>query len=782
MASTEAWVWGFLAVVLLICIGCAFYVVWLYKWVMKHPEGPDEMKAVSDPIREGAFGFLNTQYKYVAYISIPVALFILLIYGFVPGSTAGILTKDGTTFGRWTMGIISTIAFLLGALCSGFSGYMGMWVSVRTNVRCAAAAITSSNEAIKVALRGGAFSGMLIVTLSLFGVGSMFAIVHAMFGNVKISVMSNVIVGYGFGASFVALFAQLGGGIYTKAADVGCDLVGKVNNNIPEDDPRNPAVVADLVGDNVGDCAGRGADLFESTAAENIGAMVIGGQLAEEHGFDGRAMAGYILFPLVVRGFGLCCSMIGILCVYSKEKHPEKKEAPKSENPSASFGDYATVDGLDDEEDAEDPLFGLIRGFSITSACCAVLIFLASYMCLDNKLYKSAWLWYSICGLVGIAMSLCFVFITQYYTDYRYRPVMSVAKASESGHATNIIAGLAVGMESTALPVLVIVISIVACYKMGEHAVPNGGYFGTACGTMGMLMVVAFVLAMDTFGPIADNAGGIVEMSEQPEYIRRKTDRLDAVGNTTKALTKGYAVGSAALATFLLFSAFLDTVKLLIGDPGHIAVDLGTPEVFSGGLIGGMLVYLFSAWAIDAVGNAAQEIIAEVNRQFTERPGILNGTEKPDYQGCVSIVTRSALREMVRPALLVVLTPVVVGLTFRLIGIHSDPILGARVLGGLLMVATITGVLLGLFLNNGGGAWDNAKKYIEMGNYGGKGSEAHKASVTGDTVGDPCKDTAGPSIHVLIKLLSTITLVLAPIFVKPNASRIPVPEVVAELF
>lgn len=769
MESVDGWIWGFLALVFLVCIGCSVYIYWLYKWVMGHPEGTDSMKAVSDPIREGAFGFLKTQYTTIAFISIPVAITIFCIYAFVPGSTAGIITTDGVPFSRMVMGFISSIAFLLGALCSGISGWCGMWVSVRTNVRCAASVMISSNEAIKVAFRGGSFSGMLIVTLSLFGVSAMFAFVHAFFPNVDLASLSNVIVGYGFGASFVALFAQLGGGIYTKAADVGCDLVGKVNHNIPEDDPRNPAVVADLVGDNVGDCAGRGADLFESTAAENIGAMVIGGTVAARSGFTGRTFAGYVLFPLLVRSFGLIASLIGILCVYSKE--PEKKEEskPSSDAPteSSALGSYTDIESL--EAPGEDPMYGLLRGFFVTAALCACFIFIVSYMSLKSDTHSSAWIWFSLCGLTGIIISLLFVFITQYYTDYRFRPVKSIAKASETGHATNIIAGLAVGMESTCLPVLTICTAIILCYYMGAYAVPSGGFFGTACGTMGMLMVVAFVLGMDTFGPIADNAGGIVEMSMQPEHIRARTDRLDAVGNTTKALTKGYAVGSAALATFLLFSAFLDTVKLLTGDlDTEIVVDLGTSEVFCGGLIGGMIVYLFSSWAINAVGNAAQEIIKEVNKQFAEKPGIMNYTERPDYQHCVAIVTRAALREMIKPALLILLTPIVLGLIFRILGAGRDDVLGARALGAMLMVATMTGILLGLFLNNAGGAWDNAKKYIEMGNYGGKGSEAHKASVTGDTVGDPSKDTAGPSIHVLIKLLSTITLVLAPIFVKPK--------------
>ncbi|KAH7820233.1 putative V-type H [Monocercomonoides exilis] len=694
MNSTDSWIWGFIAMVMVVCLGCCFYIYWLFKWVMRHDEGPKEMKAVSDPIREGAFGFLKTQYTTITAFAVPVAVIIFCIYLFVPGSTAGIETYDGKEFSRVVMGLISAIAFCLGALCSGLSGWFGMWVSVRTNVRCAAAVMISSNEAIKVAFRGGSFSGMLIVTLSLFGVTTMFAFVHAFFPNVKLSVLSNVIVGYGFGASFVALFAQLGGGIYTKAADVGCDLVGKVNNDIPEDDPRNPAVIADLVGDNVGDCAGRGADLFESTAAENIGAMVIGGTVAALHKFEGRSMAGYVLFPLVVRSFGLLSSMIGILCVYSKEG--PKKEAPaapkagesSSAEATSAFGSYADIESL--EAQAEDPMYGLLRGFGVTAALCAVGIYLVSYLCLHHPSYPNAWWAFGTCGLIGIGISLLFVFITQYYTDYRFRPVKSIAKASETGHATNIIAGMAVGMESTCLPVLVICAAIVGCYYLGDFCIPGAGFFGTASGTMGMLMVVAFVLGMDTFGPISDNAGGVVEMSMQPEHIRARTDRLDAVGNTTKALTKGYA------------------------------------------------------------------------------PGIMNYTEQPDYQHCVAIVTKAALKEMIRPALLIILTPIVLGLTFRLIGSGRDNILGARVLGSMLMVATMTGVLVGLFLNNAGGAWDNSKKFIEMGNYGGKGSDAHKASVTGDTVGDPCKDTAGPSIHVLIKLLSTITLVLAPIFVKPK--------------
>lgn len=751
-----------MAVVLGICIISLIFTFWLLKWVMSHEEGTAEMKRVSDPIRQGANGFLKTQYTTIAKFASAFSIVLFLLYWLVPNSS-----QDTQPI---FMGIVSAVCFLIGAFCSALSGWFGMWVAVRSNVRCAHAAMTSGNDAIKVALRGGAFSGMLIVTLSLLGVGTLYSILHGIFHDVYLWRVPNLIVGYGFGASFVALFAQLGGGIYTKAADVGADLVGKVNESIPEDDPRNPAVIADLVGDNVGDCAGRGADLFESTAAENIGAMIIGGAVAKCLSSP-LSVSGYILFPLIVRGFGLIASMIGIMLVYMKE-------TPRRE--TGSIQEYEGFIGEAAPEEGEDPMTCLNRGYAACLVVCVVGMFGASFWCLHCAESPNAWWHFALAGTIGIAISLVFVFTTQYYTDYRYGPVKSIAEASESGHATNIIAGLAVGMESTCIPTLIICAAIVGCYYLGHYSGlyqqgrPVAGFFGTAVGTMGMLMCVAFVLAMDTFGPIGDNAGGIVEMSVNDERVRARTDRLDAVGNTTKALTKGYAVGSAALATFLLFSAFLDTVKELVDptllDQNKIVVDLGVPEVFCGGLIGGMLVYLFSAWAIKAVGKAAQKIIEEVNEQWTTMPGIMAGTQTPNYNKCVTIVTKSALHEMIRPALLIVLSPIVIGLLFRLVGYGvGDPLLGAKVLASMLMLATMTGVLVGLFLNNGGGAWDNAKKYIEMGNFGGKGSKAHKAAVTGDTVGDPCKDTAGPSIHVLIKLLSTITLVLCPIFITPRA-------------
>jgi K(+)-stimulated pyrophosphate-energized sodium pump len=533
------------------------------------------------------------------------------------------------------------------------------------------------------------------------------------------------IVGFGFGASFVALFAQLGGGIYTKAADVGADLVGKVEAGIPEDDPRNPAVIADLVGDNVGDCAGRGADLFESTAAENIGAMILGVGLYPFFGLKG------ILFPLVARAFGLLASIIGVMIVKCRED--------------------------------EDPMRALNRGYYVTSILAALGFLAASYYMLqvDPSKYPeatSAWIYFFLCGVIGILMAQAFVYITQYYTEYKYRPVKEIAEASQTGPATNIITGVAVGLECTAAPVLVISAAILGAYFLGAASgVPNAGLFGTAVATMGMLGTAAYILAMDTFGPITDNAGGIIEMSGEPEAVRHKTDRLDAVGNTTKALTKGYAIGSAALAAFLLFSAYLDEVA-------HYgtkleSVNIAKPEVFVGGLIGAALVFLFSALAIRAVGKAAYYVINEVRRQFRENPGILQGTVKPDYARCVDIVTLGALKQMVLPGVIAVGTPVAAGLIFRMFGV------GAEAVAALLMVGTIAGILMATFLNNSGGAWDNSKKFIETGAYGGKGSETHKAAVVGDTVGDPFKDTAGPSLHVLIKLLATITLVLAPLFV-----------------
>ncbi len=708
-----------IALVLSISVVALIVAVGLARWVLRQDNGTPEMRVISDAIQEGASAFLKRQYKTIGSLSMVLGLLIYLLYAFArephPDEPRALV-----------LALTTTLSFLFGALCSGTAGVVGMVVAVRANIRTASAARSSLNRALQISLRGGAVSGLFVVAMSLLGVSGLYATLDAIgFAPTKIPLM---IVGYGFGASFVALFAQLGGGIYTKAADVGADLVGKVEAGIPEDDPRNPAVVADLVGDNVGDCAGRGADLFESTAAENIGAMILGATLGlrNPEAFPPVAVVGLMLFPLVVRAFGLIASIIGVVAVRMREE--------------------------------EDPMHALNRGYWLTAVLAAIGFVGGTYWLLNPASAPDAWWHFALCGVIGIVTSIAFVYITQYYTEYRYRPVKSIAAASVTGPATNIIAGFAVALECTALPTFTIGAAIISSYRLGASSgLEHSGLFGTAVATMGMLGTAAYILAMDTFGPITDNAGGIIEMSHQPEDIRKRTDRLDAVGNTTKALTKGYAIGSAALAAFLLFSAFLDEVALL-GSP-LAAVDIAKPEVFVGGLLGAMLVFWFSALAISAVTKAAVNVIKEVRRQFAADPGILKGTSKPDYGTAVDIVTVGALKAMVAPGLLAVGMPIAVGMTFKLFGV------GAESVAAFLMVGTIGGILVATMLNNGGGAWDNAKKFIESGEYGGKGSPAHKAGVVGDTVGDPFKDTAGPSLHVLIKLLSTVTLVLAPLFV-----------------
>lgn len=568
--------------------------------------------------------------------------------------------------------------------------------------------------------------------------------------NPPIEEIPALLVGFGFGASFVAMFAQLGGGIYTKAADVGADLIGKVEVGIPEDDPRNPAVVADLVGDNVGDCAGQCADLFESISAEIISAMILGGVLAEKAGLDFEYKSGFILFPLLVHTLDLIVSTIGVFFVKTKPGLPSLKP------------DYGQL---------EDPLDILKRGYYVSLGLAIVGLFYICKTFLYVPAQPNAYLCFFGCTVVGVIVSFLFVIMTQYYTDYTFGPVQSIASSSQMGHATNIITGLSVGLESTGPPVIVISIAIISAYYLGESSGIKdadgnllAGLYATAIATMGMFASGVYVLSMSGFGPIADNAGGIVEMSGQEEEVRDITDRLDSVGNVTKANTKGYSVGSASLACFLLFSAYLDEVEMMTGMEFK-KIDIAVPEIFVGGLLGSMTVFVFSAWSIRAVGNAAEDVIKEVRRQFRDHPGILDYKEKPDYKTCVSIVNAAGLREMVKPGLLAVSAPLLVGIIFRMIGYSRDrPLLGAEVLAGFLMFATSTGILMAMFFNNGGGAWDNAKKYIETGKFGGKGSEAHKASVTGDTVGDPCKDTAGPSIHILMKLVSTISLVMVPLF------------------
>jgi len=714
-----------LPIVLLISLLSLVVAGLLARHVLAAETGKPEMMEISSAIREGAEAFLSRQYRTIGMLAVVAAALIFAFY------YANREVKNIAEMGTGTAWRV-TISFVTGALCSAIAGYIGMFVSIRANIRTAAAAMTSLNRALQIALRGGAVSGLAVVAMSLLGVGGLFLLFGGMQDYRHVPLQ---IVGFGFGASFVALFAQLGGGIYTKAADVGADLVGKVEAGIPEDDPRNPAVIADLVGDNVGDCAGRGADLFESTAAENVGAMILGIALFPVFGMGG------ILFPLLARAFGLIATIIGVMTVRCDED--------------------------------EDPMNGLNRGYLVTTILAMIGFGVAVFLLLrpvPGATGTVSQFYLFLAGVIGILTAYAFVWITQYYTEYRYRPVRSIAEASRTGPATNIIAGLAVGFECTGIPVLVISVALLTAYWCGELAlggIPGSGLYGTAIATMGMLAPCAYILAMDTFGPITDNAGGIIEMSKQPEEIRKKTDRLDAVGNTTKALTKGYAIGSAALAAFLLFSAYLDEVQKITG--AHMGVDLTKVPVFIGGLLGATLVFVFSSMAIKAVGQAAQVVIAEVRRQFKERPGIMAGTEKPDYARCVDIVTAGALRQMVAPGLLAVLTPVAVGFVFKYFS--STGQIGAESVAAVLMVGTIAGILMATVMNNGGGAWDNAKKYIESGEFMvdgkvmGKRSEPHKAAVVGDTVGDPFKDTAGPSLHVLIKLLSTITLVLAPLFI-----------------
>ncbi|KAI7724993.1 hypothetical protein M8C21_017149, partial [Ambrosia artemisiifolia] len=707
-----------------ICILSFLISIYLTNWVLAKDEGPPEMIQISDAIRDGAEGFFKTQYGSISKMALLLAFVIFAIYMFRP-------QQESSGLGRLTSASITVFSFLLGAVCSGMAGYVGMWVSVRANVRVSSAARRSAREALQIAVRAGGFSALVVVGMAVLGVAILYATFYVWLG--VDSPVPLLLVGYGFGASFVALFAQLGGGIYTKAADVGADLVGKVEQGIPEDDPRNPAVIADLVGDNVGDCAARGADLFESIAAEIISAMILGGTMAQRCKIEDPS--GFILFPLVIHSFDLVISSVGIFSIRGTR-------------------DPGVIGVM------EDPMMILQKGYSVTIILAVVTFGLSTRWMLYTEQAPSAWLNFALCGLVGIMTAYIFVWITQYYTDYKHEPVRKLALSSSTGHGTNIIAGISLGLESTALPVLVISVSIVSAFWLGqtsglvdEVGNPTGGLFGTAVATMGMLSTAAYVLTMDMFGPIADNAGGIVEMSQQPESVREITDVLDAAGNTTKATTKGFAIGSAALASFLLFSAYMDEVASFAHTP-FTQVDIAIPEVFVGGLLGSMLIFLFSAWACAAVGRTAQEVVNEVRRQFTERPGIMDFKDKPDYGRCVAIVASASLREMIKPGALAIISPIFV----------AHPLLGAKVVAAMLMFATVSGILMALFLNTAGGAWDNAKKYIETGALGGKGSDSHKAAITGDTVGDPFKDTAGPSLHVLIKMLATITLVMAPVF------------------
>jgi len=618
----------------------------------------EKVVELSNIIQRGAMAFLSREYKAL----IPFVVIVAAILGF-------------------KISYASAISFLLGALCSGLAGFIGMRVATGANGKTAFAASKGVNPALRIAFMGGTVMGMSVVGIGIIGI----IICYYLFSD------PGVITGFGFGASSIALFARVGGGIYTKAADVGADLVGKVEAGIPEDDPRNPAVIADNVGDNVGDIAGMGADLFESYVNSIIAAMAIGVAIFGTLG---------VAYPLLLAALGIVSAVIGTFFVRVKE--------------------------------GGDPQFALRKGTLVTG----FLIIAGSYF-LTQKMFGDITLFWAVTA--GVSVGVVIGLITEIYTSAVYAPVRQIAASSETGTATNILAGLGVGMKSTALPVLLICGAILVGVKFG-------GLFGIACAAVGMLSITGMTLSVDAYGPISDNAGGIAEMSHMPPEVRKITDRLDAVGNTTAAIGKGLAIGSAALTALALFAAYATAV-------GLDSIDLNNPKVMVGLFIGGMLPFLFSAMTIQAVGRAASKMIDEVRRQFKEVPGILEGTGRPEYEKCIDISTAASLKEMVLPGLLAVICPIAVGL-----------VLGAEALGGLLGGAIVTGVMMAIFMSNAGGAWDNAKKYIEEGHHGGKGSGAHAAAVVGDTVGDPFKDTAGPSLNILIKLMSVVALVLAPLF------------------
>lgn len=678
------------------------------------PGGPKTVE-VGNAIREGAYAFLKRQYKTIGIIT--VVLFVLLWIALPYGPTGEL---------NGPFGVGTAAAFLVGAVASLAAGYIAMDNATKANVRTVAAAKEfGAEKALKTAFYGGATMGLAVVGLSLLGVSFLFMLYggfDALFGTLDAAQSASLarnaasgIVGMGFGASLIALFAQLGGGIYTKAADVGADLVGKVEAGIPEDDPRNPAVIADNVGDNVGDSAGRGADLFESATGENIGGMIIGGIISIA---TGNLI--FLIFPLIARALGIFATFVGMPFVRLSEK------------------------------EAKHPMKALRKGLMVTTIVAGILFFIATIFLLGNM-----YLFY--CLLAGLAASVAIDYITDYYTGRDRSPVVKIAKASETGSATNIITGFAVGLETTALPIVSLAIALIASYWFGTQFGAEigidpfiGGIYGTTLATMGMLAVMGMILALDGFGPIADNAAGIAEMSGEGG-AEATMEALDAVGNTTKALTKGFALGSALLAAQLLFQTYIEEVHLITGQT--ITIDISNPAVLVAGFIGAMIPFFFSSQAISAVGKAAGEMVAEVRRQFKEIPGIMEGTSKPEYGKAVDISTKSALKGMVLPALIVVIVPLIVGV-----------LMGAEAVGALVIGATLSAVPLALLMNTGGGAWDNAKKHIEAGNFGGKNSPAHAAAVVGDTVGDPMKDTAGPSLHVLIKLLSTLSIVFIPLF------------------
>lgn len=663
------------------------YGLALVLWVLKQPTGSQTMQDIAKSIQEGASSYLKRQSKTMAIF----AVIIFLVIAFL-------LPIETVENGAMYIGI----GFLVGALFSGLAGYIGMSISVRANVRTTEAAKHSLKGALDVAFRGGAVTGMAVVGLALLGVSGFYYFFTAVL-DIPFEKVPQLLIGFGFGASLISLFARVGGGIFTKAADVGADLVGKVEAGIPEDDPRNPAVIADNVGDNVGDCAGMGADLFETYAVTLIAAMILAAStIATENS---------ITYPLILGAIAAVASIAGTWFVRLGKK--------------------------------KNIMGALYKGMFAATILSAIGFFFATkYMFEDLNLFYAS--------LVGLAATILINVITEYYTAKEFRPVKSVAESSKTGAGTNIITGLAVGLESTFIPVLLIVASIFGAYWFGEASGLENGIYGIAIAAVAMLSTSGLVIATDSYGPITDNAGGIAEMSHLPAEVRKITDELDSVGNTTKAVTKGYAIGSASLAALVLFQAYTEELAKTTG--ATAVFDLNNHMVLIGLLLGGALPFLFSASLMKSVGKAAFAVVEEVRRQFREMPGIMKGTQKPEYGKCVDLVTKAALKEMVIPGLMAVLAPVLVGF-----------LLGPEALGGLLGGLIVSGLLLALFMCTGGAAWDNGKKYVEDGHFGGKGSDAHKAAVVGDTVGDPFKDTAGPALNALIKVINTIALIIAPV-------------------